>query len=225
MAAKKERRDLYRELNLSERLPSRLAEGEKALETLQQQRKLLPKVDEDGRSDCEFAESLFVQAEEAEEKLRYCEKVLVECSVAVTGEIEEARRDAGIIGRGIRSLRTEAPKDGLSRAELKARGRYERVVQERAQLDDLLARIRKVLAQPVRRWPLGRPKRTFPTVFPSPGGTAGPPSPRLGGPERWVTSPTVVPPIPTGPLGPRLPNELTHLSGLDATRPAGPDTK
>lgn len=225
MTGKKARGDLYRELNLSERLPSRITKGEKALETLQQRRKLLPKVDRDGRSDCAFAENLYVQAEEAEQKLRYSETELVECSAAVTGEIEEARRDAGIIVRGIRSLRTETPKDGLSRAELKARGRYERVVQERAQLDDLLARIRKVLAQPVRRWPLGKPKRSFPTVFPPPGGTAGPVLPPPGVPERWTTLPTVVPPIPTGPVGPRLPNELTHLSGLDATRPVGPDAK
>ena len=219
-AACNQERNLYKELNLEETFSSRIAEAERLIQAYEVQRDLLPEVDDDGRSDCAFAEDLYYESVQREKKLRRKLSDLEECVRAVTAEINVARAAVESIDGGIRSVRTDAPKRDLTRADLMSRARYERLIDERHKLDKMLTRIREVLAQPIRRWPLGEPKHSAPGI---PGIGAGGATTTPGGGGLWPIAPP--PPLIAGPSWPRVTDELRQLSTLDAETRLGESEK
>jgi hypothetical protein len=146
---------------------------DKLVEELQAAVKILPKVDEKGRSECPFTESLYVQKEKAEEKL-------IEELKKASGYLDLVKEEIAMWQRNFTQIKTDA--DDLSLPQ--ARQEYnkakeatniqiEKNLKLQEKLLDLISKAEKrlQLAQE-KKWPFGNPKEGFSQV-PILGGSLG----------------------------------------------------
>ena len=89
--------ELYDRENLGESFSSRLAEANEALENLLGLIPVLPPVDKNGHSDCEFAEQVYADLEERREKVALLLERFIDYETAIGHQIERVKRNHGLI--------------------------------------------------------------------------------------------------------------------------------
>jgi hypothetical protein len=176
------------------------------LDELETKFKILPKVDQEGNSECPFAEDLYAEKEEFLEKVEKESRKIQGYLRLVEQEIARCRGNLGKIRSDARSLHLDEAKEKYDAAKRAQETQYKKAIQQRTALMDLTSRTAKVLA-------LARSK-TFPGRKPQKG--FRPPAGALGGwrPNGSIKEATDKPPasrpsfeseiddlISLGPLG------------------------
>jgi septal ring factor EnvC (AmiA/AmiB activator) len=153
----------YKEENLRESFSSLIGETEKLLRALQGSLSCLPRVEKDGTSECTFAKALFAQKEEAQRAVAQKHASLQEYVPIIEEEVARTHRTLSELKATKDSLHREEPKRQLSDAEIQAKREYDRVIEQRTKLQDILKRMESVLNRSAaRKFPGGEPRRSRP---------------------------------------------------------------
>lgn len=88
----------------------------------------LPKVDEDGHSECPFAEELYKQKEEAQKKVVSCMKKLDEYQRWVKGQIKKCSDNLVVVSANADKLNNDVPKREFTEAEVRLAAIYKKLV-------------------------------------------------------------------------------------------------
>ena len=139
-------KESYVSLMLHENLDSYIARGEDVLERLKNAVKTLPVVDKDGKSECDFAEQLYAQKEEAEEKLVLEIRRQREFLPTIQQELRRTGHNLSIVRSNSSSLSNMEPKETLSKAVLEEEARLKKVEEQQRKINDLLQRMNSALA-------------------------------------------------------------------------------
>ena len=200
MAAERERSgepvDEYEELGLRWNLPRLLLRAEQLLSKLENSLGL-PDVDEDGHSECPFAEHIYAEKEEAEEVvtrllenfhgyLQVIEKRLKECEI----NLRQIRADST-------QLNSAEAREHYSAAEIAEIIENSVYMRQKRQVEDIIPRMEKALAEAAKKqYPGKKPEKSegflsgggsyWPTTAPVGFGHTGhvPLAPRLSPRER-----------------------------------------
>ncbi len=166
--------DPYQAHNVEQNLPHYLYEKRQQAEGLNRKIDILPNVSRDGTSSCPFAESLYHAAAQEAKTLEGCVPTGKQYLAALEGEIAKRHQELARIAADRNRLALEGPRHEYDKAYAAQKSRYEKVVQQRQQLKQLLGLIGRVLARAAeKKWPLGepgdpRPAESAPSGSPSP---------------------------------------------------------
>ena len=180
------------------------------IKNLDSKTSILPRVDEDGGSECPFAEDLYAQKEEAERELTKGIQKLEGFLPVLDREIARCRNNMNRIKADASSLNRQEAKNGYSQAEKQQRYQYQKNVEDRKKVLFVLkkANLALEIAQS-KKFPGRKPQRSSPfgkgptTMEPSP--------PRSTKPPPYA--PPVRSPGGTFPLGPIVSNPGPQLGG------------
>jgi len=151
-------------LKLGSMLDSFLAEMNMLLEDLENKIGVLPKVDENGSSECPFAEDLYTAKEEAEEKVREALPTLCAYQSILEDELDRCRTNLERISLDAQSINMSTAKDHYGRAESLQEAQYRRVDLQRAAVAEMIARGNKALAESAtKKFPGREPQRRTPS--------------------------------------------------------------
>ena len=191
-------------------------QADRAIKELQSKASSLPIVEEDGSSECPFAEDLYAQKEEAEDKLRDLLSDLNGQIPLLTDDIARHRRNLKQISADKEKLTTPQPKGSYSSAEQQLQSDLHVALRIQERFRDILKRAKLALeiaatqtfpgrkpqrkgfspgaSAPASPVPLRGPVTVMPppVTFPGGGLPAGPivssPGPALGGPTGGLLS-------------------------------------
>ena len=181
-----------------------------AIQELEQQQSQLPIVDKDGSSECPFAEELYAQKEEAEQKvIERLEHQRTVCLPAIETALawRKGQLDS-VLADGARLL-TAGPQDGYHQAEGEAERELATLRRAKQETLELITRAEQALQRSMqKKFPGRAPRRPYRPGQPSP-----PPRPGARVPSRGRTAPAPPPPgikdlidmgpITAGPHGPK----------------------
>lgn len=128
-------KDVWRKVN----------EANKLTQKLESQSKSLPRMDEDGGSDCPFAEELYAKKEEVEEKLAAAVQALESCLPLLDREISRCRSNLAIISSDRQKLNSQEAGNGYSAAEGEVTKQLRKAVGDRKSVVNALKRARTAL--------------------------------------------------------------------------------
>ena len=137
--------------------------------------RVLPKVDQEGNSECPFAEDLYAQKDESMEKVEKESQKLPRYLGLVEKEIARCSANLEQISADRSSLNLEEAKEKYNVAKRSQESQYNSAIQQRKALVDLISRTEQALAMArSKEFPGRKPQKSF-----------RPPAGRLGG---WGTS-------------------------------------
>lgn len=116
------------------------------LEELTSKVRVLPKVDQEGNSECPFAEELYAQKDECMEKVERESHKLQHYLVLVEEEIARCRANLERISADASSLTLKEPKERYAVAKRSQESQYNSAVRQRKALLDLIFKTEEVLA-------------------------------------------------------------------------------
>jgi len=149
------------------------------LEKLDRAMTSLPHVDEQGSSECPFAEDLYAQKEEAEKQVLEDVNRLMGYMRAIEHAIAQCRSNVARIRADSAKLNGEKARDSFSSAEEAAERELREAIQDRDAISVVLARAQAVLkVSQTRKFPGREPQRRPPVPVVVPGASEGP-GPRL----------------------------------------------
>lgn len=129
-------------------------------EELSQSTHSLPPVNEDGSSDCEFAEEWYAKHEELRTDVQGLLAQVHEYLTAVEDEITKLSHDLAVISTHEDRLHRDAPRAHFSEAEAQVAALYNRYRQLRQQIIDTIVYIDQVLQDAsTKRFPGGVPRK------------------------------------------------------------------
>lgn len=133
------------------------------LEELLSKIQVLPKVDkEEGRSECPFAEDLYAEKDDFAEKVEKESKKLQRYLRLVEQEIARCRGNLGQISADAGSLNLGEAKERYAAAKRAQEFQYERAIQQRKALMDLISRTEKTLTLArSKTFPGRKPRKNF----------------------------------------------------------------
>lgn len=196
---------------------ARWVAGETANKRLREQLSKLPPVDNEGHSECPFAETLYAEKEEAERRLVVVMDNVSSYLPVIDATLTSAKRDWEAIRAKVDTLHLEDAKGELRAAEQNARRWVGSLEDERGKFTELLARMKETLAVSRGRSFPGRTLQKalppVPTSSISPRLGSAPPAPTLpsviGMQPRFLPPAPVAayPPLPLPPIGiPAIPD-------------------
>ena len=148
----------YRGSDLHQGFDSLIAEAERRISALESSTRVLPKVDDEGSSDCPFAGNLYTQKEEAEEKVIEIIGRLERYQDLVEKELARCRRNLKRIELDAKTVRLKTVKDKYYQAANAQESEYLKAVQQKKTLKELISRCNEVLANSrKKRWPGKKP--------------------------------------------------------------------
>ena len=151
-----------------------LASAKSVAEAVDRSTHSLPRVNEDGSSDCGFAEELYARHEELHSKLQGLLGQAHEYLTAVEEEITKLAHDLTVLSTQQDRLHRDAPRSHFSEAEAAVAALYNRYQQLRDQIVETIQYLDQVLQEAsTKRFP-GRIPRQWPSLG---GTTSGPQSP------------------------------------------------
>jgi hypothetical protein len=116
------------------------------LEELTSKVRALPKVDQEGNSECPFAEDLYAQKDECMEKVEQESQKLQPYLVLVEEEIARCRANLGRISSDASSLNLDEAKERYDAAKRSQESQYNNALRQRKALTDLVSRTKETLA-------------------------------------------------------------------------------
>ena len=148
-----------------------LKEAEKGLESTKQcmedlDRSVhsLPSVDEDGNSECPFAEELYAKKEELQEKLEARLKDLFEMMKAVDAEIARCKKNLAVVTAHQDRIHSEKVRDQYSDEELSLAARIKQLIKIREQIQEAIKAVQKALAEAKARYYPGKKPEKWPGI-------------------------------------------------------------
>ena len=121
----------------------------------------LPKVDENGYSECPFAEELYAYKEEAAAIVAEESKKLQLCLELVKEEIDRCQQNIEILSTDASSLHLEEAKKKYEAGKKSQRLQYNKGVHQQELLIDLIKRADELLKlAEEKKWPIGEPGRS-----------------------------------------------------------------
>ena len=136
-----------------------LNEAEKALEStkkcmedLDRSVHSLPSVDEEGNSECPFADELYAKKEELQEKLESRLKDLFELLKAVEAEIKRCEKNLAVVTGHKDRIHGDKVRDQYSDEELKLAARIKQLTEIREQIQKAIKAVQKALAEAKARY-------------------------------------------------------------------------
>ena len=163
-------------MSVIQRTPDQCSEDQKILKGLRRRinevekqakeldgKTALPRVEADGSSECPFAENLYAQKEEAEEKLIQSVHLLEECLPMLDREISRCRSNWDRIRVDSQQLHGPEARNGYTASEQEQMHQYNTLVEDRKQIPHVLKKAGLVLemAQGIK-FPGGKPQRRGP---------------------------------------------------------------
>jgi len=109
-------------------IESFLSKAAGCVEELLHAARQLPEVNEDGSSECPFAEEWYAKKEEAQEKVSQCLKQLDEYSCWITEEIGRCKNNMTVISAQQDKLNNDRPRKYFSDAEAQLAAIYKRLI-------------------------------------------------------------------------------------------------
>ncbi len=129
---------------------------------LQQSSGSLPNVDQEGNSECPFAEQLYAKHEELRKKVQRRLAELHECLAAIDEQITKYGHDLAVVSANKDRLNRDRPRAHFSEAEAELAGLYKRCLQVRDRVEQAILFVDEVLQQAAtKRFP-GRIPRDRP---------------------------------------------------------------
>jgi len=175
------------------------------LEELSSKVGALPKVDQEGNSECPFAEELYVQKDECMEKVERESQKLQHYLVLVEEEVARCRSNLERISADASSLNLDEAKERYDAAKRSQESQYNNVLRQRKALTDLASRTQKMLALArSKAFPGRNPQKSFRApagAFGGWGATGSPSGTSDGIPGRPLFKNEIDSLISLGPLG------------------------
>jgi len=135
---------------------------DESIKDLQAATEILPRVDKDGSSECPFAQTLYAQQDEAEEKVIEDLKKASRYLDLVKEEIAMWRRNFNEIEIDADSLNLPQAREEYNKARESTSIQIERNVNLQEELLDLVSRAEEHIQMAQKKeWPLGKPKEGF----------------------------------------------------------------
>jgi len=126
---------------------------------LQQSSSSLPKVDEEGNSECPFAEQLYAKHEELRKKVQKALAKLHECLAVVDDKIRKYGHDLAVVSAHKDRLNRDRPREHFSEAEAELAALYKQCIQVRERVEEAIRFVDEVLQQAAtKRFPGGFPR-------------------------------------------------------------------
>jgi hypothetical protein len=140
-----------------------------------------PHVDEQGNSDCPFAEDLYSRKNELEKQVIEDVNRLMGYMRAIDHDIARCRNNLSRIQADSAKLNRDEARDCYSRAQEAAERELREAVQDKDAISIVLARAQAVLkVSQTRKYPGREPQRPFPPAGPGASGGPGPRTPAAG---------------------------------------------
>ena len=201
-------------------LGPKINQVESQIKNLDSKTSILPRVDEDGSSECPFAEDLYAQKEEAEQELINGIRVLEGFLPVLEREIARCRNNLNRIRADASGLNRQEAKNGYSQAENQQKYQYQKFVEDRKNVLFVLKKANLVLEiARSKKYPGRQPRRSSP--FAKGPATEDSSLPRSTKPPPYA--PPVRSPGGTFPLGPVVsnpgPKPGGELGGILSTGP------
>jgi len=114
---------------------------------LQQSTGSLPNVDQEGNSECPFAEQLYAKHEELRKKVQWHLAKLHDCLAVVDDQIRKYGHDLAVVSAHKDRLNRDRPRDHFSEAEVQLATLYKRCLQVRGQVEEAIRFVDEVLQQ------------------------------------------------------------------------------
>ncbi len=148
-----------------------LKEAEKALEStkkcmedLDRSVHSLPSVDEDGNSECPFADELYAKKEELQKTLEARLKDLFEMLKAVDAEIKRCGKNLAVVTAHHHRIHGEKVRDKYSDEEFKLAARIKQLTEIREQIQKAIKAVQKALAESKARYYPGTKPDEWPGI-------------------------------------------------------------
>ncbi len=141
-----------------------LESTKKCMEDLDRSVHSLPSVDEDGNSECPFAEELYAQKEELQKTLEARLKDLFEMMKAVDAEIQRCRKNLAVVTAHHDSIHGEKVRDKYSDEEFKLAERIKQLTEIREQIQKAIKAVQKALAESKARYYPGTKPDEWPGI-------------------------------------------------------------
>jgi len=132
------------------------------LEELWSKVKVCPKVDQEGNSECPFAEDLYAEKEEFTEKVEKESKKLQPYLRVVEQEIERCSNNLDQLSADSSSLNLDEAKERYAVAKRAQESQYNKALQQRKGLTDLISKTEKIVALArAKTFPGRKPQKSF----------------------------------------------------------------
>ena len=132
---------------------------DECMEGLHKAYDLLPKVDEEGYSECPFAEQLYAQKQEQQQELQqHLEKLKTDLAQTET-EIQKCNSNANIVASDQGQLHSQDVFERYEQAEDKLKSKLEQLREKRTCIRLKIEDVKKLLAKAgEKNWPDGEPE-------------------------------------------------------------------
>ncbi|HUT58674.1 MAG TPA: hypothetical protein VNA25_12585 [Phycisphaerae bacterium] len=114
----------------------------------------LPNVDDEGNSDCPFAEELYAKKEKLQREVEGLLKRLHECKADVEYLIDNCKRNLEVVSANEDMLNSDRPRDKFSEAEAALAVKYKAYVRLRERIEETIEIVDKALREAAgKRYP------------------------------------------------------------------------
>ena len=158
---KQDQRKQHSELRL-ENVDSFMASLAGLLDTLKTKVNVLPRVDDKGNSECPFAEDLYAERDEAEERVAEALQDASGYMELLDREIARLRGSFGRVQADANSLNSLRAKEEYQNAAQALEHHIGKNLERRKALSELIASAEKLLAfSRAKKWPVDKPQKSF----------------------------------------------------------------
>jgi len=120
----------------------------------------LPDADEEGNSECPFAEDLYAAAEELRAEVESWLEQLEEHLTEVGEEIGRIKGDLTVVSAHQDQLHGDRAREHFSQAEVELAALYKRYLALRDRLEEVIEAVKEILQEAAgKKWPGGKPRR------------------------------------------------------------------
>ena len=141
---------------------SHLQKSQAAVEKLERTAGRLPKVDQDGNSECPFAEQWYAEKEAAQKELNDCLQKMDEYRQWVDKEIHGCRNDLSVTTAHEERLHKDSPREHYSDAEAKISGNLRHLAKVKEQIEALFKQMQKSIQKACRKYYPGKIPGKYP---------------------------------------------------------------
>jgi hypothetical protein len=209
------RMNLYAKHNLAQEVMVNglLSETQALIFALHNKMRGLPPVDNQGHSECPFAEDLFSAKEQVAEKLGLRLKTLREYRTAVEQEVERTRRNLAVLSDGAHALHSPDVATPFRKAEFSQEAEARRAADQLHRIQEMIPAVERALQiAATKRFPGRKPRPPVPH-----GGT---PNPTAG--EKTFPAASAPPSADIGHFGSSRASTLFPSPGQDSKKGLDP---
>ncbi|HBG25748.1 MAG: hypothetical protein A2Y10_20275 [Planctomycetes bacterium GWF2_41_51] len=105
----------------------------------------LPRVEEDGSSECPFAKELYDKKEEAQKKVEACLNRLHECHKWCMEQINKCKNNLVIVSANADRLNDDLPLQDFTEAEVKLSAMYKKVIRLNEKIEKMVKKCQKAI--------------------------------------------------------------------------------